>query len=608
MSRFISSARFRSRILYPLPFITGATYLTSPTSTSTGRSFTSLEGEKRKKDGDKDNKKGEEGPIFDITQKWKETQTEARDFWNKSIFTSQEKAGDEKETPSSSNRRRTSRKQQPSAAKTDAATSFDLNFDKMKSFFGVSDSTDEKETTAASSSHNEDIGKNESSRASDFREMASSFVNVLSGGGSEEAVKRIVKQARQSAEEGDVADKKSLDEVLFVLKQYSEELTATADKFLGDVDLTKLYPTNLFYFMEYEDSLKTPSWKRRMHRFYPGIDINKMDELNDHLKLADLAYADTVEEIQEGLENNKTPYELVFVNTNSQPNKPAHFIAVKRAQPIWSPSLDVIMCVRGTKTITDALTDLFCDYEDYRGGKAHSGILEGGRFLANKHKTTLKNLLKSSGKHKIKLTLIGHSLGAGAASIIGIELNDESDIDVQVIGFGCPALLTKELSEQTKSFVTTVVADDDCVPRLSAATIVNSVLNIMEYNWLPSARRDVDHAFSELQRLYPMIVTSSNVDRVMEFIDPLLDQYLAPTVKAPTNKRMEPILFPPGKCIHFYRDGSGVSGSVVPCDFFNELVISRRMVDDHLFFSGYQQIFLELMRLHHQDHNFQFES
>jgi hypothetical protein len=105
-----------------------------------------------------------------------------------------------------------------------------------------------------------------------------------------------------------------------------------------------------------------------------------------------------------------------------------------------------------------------------------------------------------------------------------------------------------------------------------------------------------------------MIVTSNNVDRVMEYIDPLLDQYLAPTVKAPTTKRMEPILFPPGKCIHFYRDGSGVSGSVVPCDFFNELVISRRMVDDHLFFSGYQQIFLELMRLHHQDHNFQFES
>lgn len=103
-----------------------------------------------------------------------------------------------------------------------------------------------------------------------------------------------------------------------------------------------------------------------------------------------------------------------------------------------------------------------------------------------------------------------------------------------------------------------------------------------------------------------MIVTSDNTKKIMDFIDPLLEEYLAPTMKEPTTKRMEAELFVPGKCIHFYRDGSGVSGTVVPCEFFNELVISRRMVDDHLFFSGYQQIFLELVRAHYQDHNFQF--
>lgn len=148
-----------------------------------------------------------------------------------------------------------------------------------------------------------------------------------------------------------------------------------------------------------------------MHRYYSGINIDHMYELNDHLQLAELSYADTVEEIQEALENNKTPYELVYVNTNSRPNKPAHFIAVKRAQSVWSSSLEVIMCVRGTKTVTDALTDLFCDYDEYRGGKAHSGILGSGKYLAEKHNKTFKNILKSSGKRKIKLTLIGHSLG-----------------------------------------------------------------------------------------------------------------------------------------------------------------------------------------------------
>lgn len=92
-----------------------------------------------------------------------------------------------------------------------------------------------------------------------------------------------------------------------------------------------------------------------------------------------------------------------------------------------------------------------------------------------------------------------------------------------------------------------------------------------------------------------------------DVLDPLIDQFIVDTIKKPTKNRMDPVLFPPGKVIHFYRDGVGVSGSVVPCEFFNELMISRRMVDDHLFFSGYQHIFLQLMREYNADHNFTFD-
>ena len=123
-----------------------------------------------------------------------------------------------------------------------------------------------------------------------------------------------------------------------------------------------------------------------------------------------------------------------------------------------------------------------------------------------------------------------------------------------------------------------------------------------------SARRDVQHAFQELQRLFPGIMSKSLSETIMtEVLDPLFDKYLKETIKKPSEKRMDPILFPPGKVIHFYRDGVGVTGSEVPNDFFGELIISRRMVDDHLFFTGYQQIFLELMRQHHQDHYFTFD-
>ena len=59
----------------------------------------------------------------------------------------------------------------------------------------------------------------------------------------------------------------------------------------------------------------------------------------------------------------------------------------------------------------DALTDLLCDDVPYKGGKAHSGVLEGGKRLVKKHKPLLLKLLESSGKHKISLTCVGHSLG-----------------------------------------------------------------------------------------------------------------------------------------------------------------------------------------------------
>lgn len=465
-ARFLWS---RSRLLQPAVLVGASLWADSRrtvVSESEGKNS------KDQKDDPKKNNSSSSPEVFDITQKWNEAQNDARDFWKSSIFTKTEEEKKKEEAIEKS--------QQDKLTFNGKEFPFENAVEKMKDFFGVKDDN----ANAASSSSTTEKPKDQDS-ADSFRDMASSFAGLLAGGGSEKTVQRIVKQARESAEEGDIADKKSLEEMMTLLEQYAQDLKKTADKFLGDVDLTKLYPTSLFYYTEYEDSVKNPSWKRRMHRFYPGIDIRQMEELNDFLQLADLSYADTVEEIQRGLEHFKTPYELVMVDTDSDPHRPAHFLAVKRAQTVFSPSLEILWCVRGTKTLEDALTDLLCDFVPYRGGQAHSGVLEGGKHLSQKHKKLLLKLLDSSGKRKIKLTCVGHSLGAGCASIVGMELKEDPRFDVQVIGFGCPALLSKELSEQTQSYITTVVADDDCVPRLSGPSVVNALLNIMEYDYIP---------------------------------------------------------------------------------------------------------------------------
>ena len=202
----------------------------------------------------------------------------------------------------------------------------------------------------------------------------------------------------------------------------------------------------------------------------------------------------------------------------------------------------------------------------------------------------------------------------GAAALAGIEFqNDEKDcFDVQVVGFGCPAILSKELSDQTKPYITTVVADADMIPRMSSETIGNCMLSIQSYDWTPHVKRDIEDALQELKRGFGFLFQDEkpiNVDkpRIMQkFVDNAVDQYIKPGIREPTNRRLEIVLHPPGSCVHFYRDGVGISGSYVPCEFFNEIDISRTMVNDHLI-SGYRKIFLEMMRSFLSDDHFRFD-
>jgi hypothetical protein len=450
---------------------------------------------------------------------------------------------------------------------------------------------------------NPDIEEEE--QETSIKDMGKTLFSLLTGRGDSSTVDEIVAKARMMGEQGDVSDNASLKDILGMIHQAVETLNKTTTSFLDGGSLPAMHPSNLYYFLEHEDERKNPSWRRRKHRYYTGMNVDTVDKLNTLLNLADLSYTDTMDEIQQRLET-EFGYELAYCAMESSTGKPSHFVAVKKNQSKWSNILEVTLVVRGTKTITDVVTDLLCDAVDYRGGKAHAGILQSGQYLAAKHQNLFKKLCELSGKKELKVTLIGHSLGAGAASIAGMELHDQHNIEVEVIGFGCPSLVSEDLSKQAETYITTVVSDNDCVPRMSAATMLNAVLDVGEFDWVPSARRDIEEVVEQVQDFLPSLFTDANKVKLMTVIDDLLLR----TVVIPdqTEKRMDPVLFPPGKCIHFYRDGYGISGSVVPCTFFGEIDISRRMVEDHLYHSGYQLIFLDLMRQHHNDHNFRFKN
>lgn len=528
-------------------------------------------------------KKEKEESVFDLTKEWERATTEGVDYFKKWVVTNESKETTTTDTPDSD------------------TTKLSIFLD------GVFHSPKDQDILPANTNDTEEI-----SLVSVIKDISS----LIAGDDKQEdAMKNLIEQARSStSDKGDIKDSTSFPEILQImqdnlrnLREHQKHLDRTLQDTFGHLDLSGLFPTSVYYYVEREDEVKNPSWKRRKHRFHRGVDIEQVNDLNAALYLAELSYADNVEEVKEGLKKTRYPVELVYCDTESKPGEPAHFIILRKNQSIWSSGLEVTLVVRGTRNAADALTDAYLEAVDYRGGKAHAGILESGKYLVEKHTGLLEKLCKLANKRKVKLTLIGHSLGAGAAAIAGIEFNDNPMVDAKVIGFGCPSLLSKELSESTAPFIESVIADADMIPRMNGATISNKLLDIMEYDWTPEARRDIVHTLDELRRIAPGIMPESACDYIISLADSWFESYVKPTIHVTTTKRKKCILFPPGTCIHFYRDGSGITGSQPPCTFFDEIDLVRTMVDDHLIDNGYRRIFLELMRQYRCDHNFKFE-
>ncbi|CAJ1960971.1 unnamed protein product [Cylindrotheca closterium] len=412
----------------------------------------------------------------------------------------------------------------------------------------------------------------------------------------------------------------SIPEVLGLLKEAVDnainQMTKTFEKVLSSVGPTTTIA--LIYYIANQEESYTPSWKRQQHRFYAKITPQVAIELHDALYLSQLAYVNSISEFRAGLHDfQHGTWELAYGSTESLPAKPANFLLVhKNPAPLhdayfesvlpWESKkgneLQVALVVRGTKNLPDILADMTLDLEDYRGGKAHGGILISGRALVDFYAPKLKELLKHSGRDVIRLYIVGHSLGAGAGAIAAMEFKEYDFVEVEAVGFGCPALLSPELSETTKDYITTVVADADVVPRMSGASMVNAILDLIGFNWTTMAREDFKFTMDRIEETTPVANIKPILppkSHVLKWSEEILN-YTA------TEKfdRVPISLIPPGNCIHLFRDGVGYTGSVTPCSYFaNGVEISRTMVDDHLVMPGYHRALVTMMRDWNQDFN-----
>ena len=183
---------------------------------------------------------------------------------------------------------------------------------------------------------------------------------------------------------------------------------------------------------------------------------------------------------------------VVVSKPESKFQQPAYFVSRD------DKTGDVHLVVRGTASLTDALTDMDCDAEPlFADGpttvfRAHRGMAAAARWIvADTREVVAMAMETASAKHKKepRLTVLGHSLGAGTAALAAAIL--KRDIPAtRCVAFATPPCLELDAAESCAPFLTSVVLHDDVVSRASLANVQDLRARLQAIDWRASFAKD----------------------------------------------------------------------------------------------------------------------
>lgn len=148
----------------------------------------------------------------------------------------------------------------------------------------------------------------------------------------------------------------------------------------------------------------------------------------------------------------------------------------------------VVLCIRGTASLKDALTDVAGTVDPFLTGVGHRGIVRAAEWFQKNMLDSLKTWCRE--KSNGKLIITGHSLGAGTAALLSMLLQNEFD-GVECFAFAPPAVLSTGLCSVSESVVTSVICEDDIVPRFSTMAVETLRQEVIDYPWAEEMKQDM---------------------------------------------------------------------------------------------------------------------
>lgn len=155
---------------------------------------------------------------------------------------------------------------------------------------------------------------------------------------------------------------------------------------------------------------------------------------------------------------------------------------------------ELLLVVRGSASILDFCTDVCLVNEPFQDGQGHRGMVHAANWLVRHVEGELADLTEQYPDFDVVLT--GHSLGAGVAALATMLLRPAFP-SARCIAFATPASVTRELAEDCREFVTSVVNGDDCVPRLHQHSLLKLQREISRFDWRGALRDIVTEEIEE---------------------------------------------------------------------------------------------------------------
>ncbi|XP_044764014.1 diacylglycerol lipase-alpha isoform X2 [Coccinella septempunctata] len=271
----------------------------------------------------------------------------------------------------------------------------------------------------------------------------------------------------------------------------------------------------------------------------------------------------------------------------------------------------VVISIRGTLSMQDILTDLNAEgetipldpiKEDWLG---HKGMVQAAQYIYNHLEK--ERLIEAALQHNLErgtntfqLVLVGHSLGAGTASILGILLRQHYE-NLECYCYAPPGgLLSMPAVEYSKKFTISVVVGKDVVPRIGLhqmealrADLITAIKRSVDPKWKTITCSIICCGCIQPTSVVEMSERDTIVSEYSKSKKRARKESLHPSDSSIALTSHHP-LYPPGRIIHVVRHhptkGEQAISKRQPVYQalwaqnvdFDEVIISPVMIQDHM--------------------------